>query len=123
MTNQNAFEVPEQMREIAEQSVAQARKAFDSFITATSDAVTKVEGSASAVSNSAQDVNKKALSYAEANIEAAFSFAEQLARSKNVQEVMQLQADFMQKQMNVFGEQARDLTDVVSKAAASAADK
>ena len=38
------FEIPAQMRDAADKSVEQARRAFDQFIDATQKAVAKVEG-------------------------------------------------------------------------------
>ena len=42
------FEIPREMRTFAEQSVEQARKAFDGFMTAAQKAASSIEGQASA---------------------------------------------------------------------------
>src|SRR5262245_1227915 len=48
------FEVPREMRNLAEQSVQQARQAFDSFISAAQKAATNIEGQASVAQASAR---------------------------------------------------------------------
>jgi phasin len=117
------FEIPEQMRDFADKSVDQARKAFDSFIEASQQAVSSVEGSSSAVQSGALDINKKALGYAEEHIGAAFELAQNIVRANDVQEIMKLQSDFLKSQMEVLGEQAREFSNVASKAASDAGKK
>lgn len=111
------FEIPEQMRDFADKSVDQARKAFDTFIDASQKAISSVEGSANTVQTGALDMNKKTLNYAEEHIGAAFELAQNIVRASNVQEIMTLQSDFLKSQMEVLGEQAREFSEVAGKAA------
>lgn len=120
-TDKSGFEVPEQMRDFAEKSVDQARKAFDDFIGATQKAVTNVEESASAVHAGAADVNKKALSYAEEHIDSAFKFAQDLVKATDVEDMMKLQQEYMRKQMESIGEQAREFSNTATKVVQDAA--
>lgn len=114
-TNQTQnYEVPAEMRDFAEKSVEQARKAMDGFITAAQKTVDTFEGSANTVQASAKDATRKTLSYAEQNIAAAFDLAQKMVRAKDVQEAMQIQAEFvrsqfeaMQTQMKEFGSMAQ----------------
>jgi hypothetical protein len=46
---------------------------------------------------------------------------EQLVKAKDVQEVMRLQADYIKRQMQVLGEQARELGEGAASAARDAA--
>ncbi len=117
----SGFEIPEQMRDFAEKSVDQARKAFDDFMNVTQQAVSKVEDSASAVQTGTTDVNRKALSFAEEQVDAAFKFAQEMVRAKDMEEIMSLQQGYLRKQMETLGEQARDLSDTATKAAQDAA--
>jgi len=121
--DKNAFEVPEQMRDFAEKSVDQARKAFDDFMGATQKAVTNVEESANAVQAGAADVNKKALGFAEEHVNAAFQFAQQLVKASNVEDMMKLQQDYLRTQMESLGEQAREFSNSASKTVTEAAKK
>ena len=117
----SGFEIPEQMRDFADKSVDQARKAFDDFMNVTQQAVSKMEDSASAVQSGTHDVNRKTLSFAEEQVDAAFKFAQEMVRAKDMEEVMQLQQTFLRRQMEALGEQARDLSDTATKAAQDAA--
>lgn len=114
------FEIPEQMRDFADKSVDQARKAFDSFIEASQKAVSTVDGSTNAVQSGARDINKKALEYAEEHIGAAFALAQNIVRANDVQEIMKLQSEFLKSQMEILGEQAREFSETATKAASDA---
>lgn len=111
------FEVPDQLRTYAEQSVTQARKAIEDFMKVAQTTVSSVEGSTQQMQAGAADMNKKMLSYAEENIAAAFDFAEKMARAKDMEEIMKLQSEFMTKRMSAFGEQTRELGDTAAKTA------
>ena len=111
------FEVPTQMRQLAEQSLEQARKAMDGFIGAAQKAVTTMESQAAAAQSGAKDVGAKAMGFAEQNIANSFEFAQRLVRAKDVQEVMAIQQEFLQSQMKAMSEQAKDLGTQVTKAA------
>ncbi|MEP3048465.1 MAG: phasin [Roseibium sp.] len=119
--DKTGYEVPEQMRDFAEKSVDQARKAFDDFMGATQKAVDNVEGSANAVQAGAADVNKQALGYAEEHVNAAFEFAQKLFKSGNVEDMLALQQDYLRKQMETLGEQTREFSNSATKAAQDAA--
>jgi phasin len=108
------YEVPAEMRDFAEKSVEQARKAMDGFIGAAQKTVDTFEGSATTVQASAKDMTRKTFTYAEQNIAAAFELAQKMVRAKDLQEAMQAQADFvrsqfeaMQTQMKEFGSLAQ----------------
>jgi phasin len=111
------FEVPTQMRQFAEQSLEQARKAVDGFMTAAQKAVTTVEAQASVAQSGAKDVGQKAMSFAEQNMASSFEFAQKLVRAKDLQEVMALQQEFLQSQMKALSEQAKDLGSTATKTA------
>jgi phasin len=111
--NQN-YEIPAEMRDFAEKSVEQARKAIDGFMSAAQKTVDTFEGSANTVQASATDATRKTFSYAEQNLSAAFDLAQRMVRAKDMQEAMQIQAEFvrnqfeaMQTQMKEFGSMAQ----------------
>ena len=103
------------MRALAEQSVEQAKVAFNTFITAAHEAVTRMEGQAKAAQAGARDVGDKAIAYAEHNVQAAFDFAQKVVRANNPQEVLRLQTEFVQAQMQALGEQAKDLGETAAR--------
>jgi len=69
----------------------------------------------------AKDVGEKAMTFAQQNIMASFEFAQKLLRARDVQEVMKLQAEYIQAQMQMLNEQAKELGQSASKAAMDSA--
>lgn len=106
--NQN-YEVPAEMRDFAEKSVEQARKAMDGFIGAAQKTVDTFEGSANTMQASAKDMTRKTFTYAEQNIAAAFEFAQKMVRAKDMQEAMQAQAEYVRSQFEAMQAQMREL--------------
>jgi phasin len=109
-----SYEVPPEMRDFAEKSVEQARKAIDGFMNAAQKTVDTFEGSSATVQASAKDATRKTFTYAEQNISAAFDLAQRMVRARDMQEAMQIQAEFvrsqfeaMQLQMKEFGSLAQ----------------
>jgi phasin len=118
------FEVPAEMREFAERSIEQARKAMDGFVSAAMKAADTFEGSSSTAGTSMKDMRHKTFSYAEQNLKAAFDHAQKLVKAKDPAEAMKLQAEFMQsqfaamqKQMADFGETAKSTMTEAAKSA------
>ena len=110
------FDVPTQMRQFAEQSVEQAKKAVDGFITAAQKTAAAMETQAATAQSGAKDIGQKAMAFAEQNIANSFEFAQKLVRAKDMQEVMALQAEFMKAQMQAMAAQAKELGSTATKA-------
>ena len=60
--------VPPDMRKFAEQSVQQAKKAFDDLMSATQRAVSTFEGHASSAQTTALELQRKVIGYSERNV-------------------------------------------------------
>lgn len=111
----NPYDVPSEMRDFADRSVTQARKAFDTFMGAIRKTTDSVEGPGPAA-HVAKDVAGKAVNFAENNVSAAFDLAEKLVHAKDIQEVMKLQSDYLRQQFDTLQTQMKELGDVVQKA-------
>lgn len=122
MNGKTPYEVPAEMRELAERSVEQARKAFDGFIGATRKALDTAHGSADTARLNAQDASHKAIAYAEDNVAAALDLAQKLVKSKDLREVMQHQSDFLKTQIAALQAQFRDMGTAAQDLAAKAAE-
>ncbi len=114
------FDIPRDMRNFAEQSVEQARKAFDGFMTAAQKAAASLEGQASAAQEGAQEMRRKAMNFAEKNVSTSFDFAQRLMQAKDVEEITRLQTEFLQSQMQAFTRQAQELGQSVTRTAMGA---
>jgi len=111
------YQIPSEVRDFAEKSVEQARKAFEGFSGAAQKAISSMDASAVPFSEGAKDLSMKALTYAEANVKASFDLAQKLVQAKDAQEVMQLQSEFMKAQFESFQEQAKEFGTFFQKAA------
>jgi phasin len=117
------FDIPDQMREVADRSVEQAKKAIGQYLDATHEAVAKAEGSAKSVRDGAAEVSRQALAYVEENVAASFDFAHRIVQARTVEEIAALQKEFMAKQMASLTEQGKSLGGMMGRAATDAMDK
>ncbi len=104
-----SFEISPEMCAFAEQSVAQARKAFDGFVAAAQDAVATLDDRAAAAQAGAKEMQRKAVGFAEQNIAASFELAQKLMTAKDAAEMAKLHADFVKAQIPTLGEQVLSL--------------
>jgi phasin len=111
------------MRDAADKSVEQARRAFDQFIDATQKAVAKAEGSVKSMREGAADVNRQALAFVEENIAASFDLAQKLVRAHTIEEVAAVQQEFLQRQMAAAAEQGKAIGTMMGRAAKSAKNR
>jgi hypothetical protein len=98
------FQVSADMRAIAERSVEQARQAFDGFIGAAQRAVDMFGETAG---KGAKDIAEKAMAFAQKDLAISFDFARQLVRAQGVQDVLKLQADYVNAQVQLISDHAR----------------
>jgi phasin len=108
------FEVPNELRDFAERSVDQARKAFEGFLTV-AQRTTGAVGEAAQAPQGAKSVSAHVLSYTERNVNAAFDLAEKLVKAKDPQEAFALQSEYLRTQLAALQEQAKELASVVQK--------
>jgi phasin len=114
------FEIPKDMRSMAEASFEQARKAFEQFVTNAKDTAGKIEESNATMRAGAKDLSAKALSYAEKNVQSSLDYAEALLKAKDLSDVMRLHSEYVQGQMRSLAEQASEMGQAVSRAAMDA---
>ena len=112
-----SYEIPSDMRDMAEKSVDQASRAFDGFITAAQKAAGQADTTAATVQSSAKSMGTKAMGFAEVNVRSAFDLARKLVRAKDLQEVLALQSDYAKSQMTTIQEQAKELGSIMQSTA------
>jgi phasin len=115
------FEIPKEMRSMAEASFDQARKAFEKFVSTAQATAGSIEERGATVRASAKDVGAKAITYAEKNMQASLDYAQSLLHAKDLTEVMRLHSEYVQAQMRSLAEQAGEMGQIVSRAAMEAA--
>lgn len=121
MDQNNKFEIPTDMRAMAQAGFDQARKAFEGLLSAAQRTANSLEGQGAAARASAKDVAARALGFAEANVRTSLDYAEKLARAQDISEIMRLHGEYVQSQMKTLAEQAGDISQTLAQAAMDAA--
>ena len=115
------FEIPKEMRSIAEAGLEQARKAFEKFLANAEAAAGSIEEHGATVRAGAKDINAKAIAYAEKNVQTSLDHAQSLLHAKDLAEMMRLQSEYVQAQMRSLAEQAGEMGQIAARAAMDAA--
>ena len=117
MVQKQPFEMPKQLRELAEKNVEQARATYAQFMDAMTQAVSVWSTAPSSVMTSGfKDVQESAIRFAKENAEAGFALASDLANAKDIQGVMTLQSHYAQTQLQSYARQAQELGRLMAEA-------
>jgi hypothetical protein len=114
----NPFEIPQTMRDLAEQNMKQAHAAYDQL----TDFVTKAMGawmgamSSTPVTAGLKDVQERAVAMAKQNADSAFAVVEKMTKAQNFQEILTLQTRFAQEQMQNYAAQTQELHKLIGDA-------
>ncbi len=106
----------EELSGFAEQTMAQARTAMDTYFDYLKKAV-------SSTPSGGTEFGEKLKSYAEANLATTHEFVRQLSEVKDFPGMVRVQTEFMQSLVNAMGEQTKDLTEAFAKASSDIAKK
>jgi len=123
MNEQPRFEIPKEMRSMAEASFQQARKTLENLLTGAEAAAGSLEQRGATVRAGAKDIGAKAIGFAEKNMQSSLDYAQSLLHAKDVTDVMRLHSEFVQSQMRALAEQTAEMGQAVSRAAMDAAKK
>ncbi|UYO39045.1 phasin [Rhodopseudomonas palustris] len=111
------FEIPKEVRSMAEAGFDQARKAFEHMLSSAQQTAATIEDRGAAARANAKEITGRAVSFAERNVHAALDYAQQLVHAKDLGDVMRVHTEYVQSQMKALAEQASELGQVVTKAA------
>lgn len=115
------FEIPKEMRSMAEASFVQARRTFEKFLENAEATAGTMEERGETMRAGAKDINARAIGYAEKNVQASLDYAQSLLHAKDLPEVMRLHSEYVTTQMRSLAEQASEMGQVMGKAAMEAA--
>src|SRR3954466_10964991 len=115
------FQVPEEMRTMAERSVTQARQALESYLHAARRTSESMEQTSDKVQAGTKDMAQKTLSAVEQNLRASLDYAQRLVRAKDLQEIRQIQSEFARTQ--TVADAATHAKDKVADAVTDVKDK
>jgi phasin len=115
------FELPKEMRSMAEASVEQTRKTLEKILANAQATAGSLEERGASVRAGAKDISVKAFSCAEKNLQASLDYAQALVHAKDLSEAMRLHGEYVQTQMRALAEQASEMGQIMGKAAMEAA--
>ena len=121
MSENVRFEIPKEMRSMAEASFEQARRTFEKFLDNAKATAGTIEERNASMRAGAKDIGARALGYAEKNVQASLDYAEQLLHARTMTDVMKLHGEYAQAQMRALAEQASEMGQAVGHAAMEAA--
>jgi phasin len=119
--NGRGFEIPKEVRSMAEAGFEQARRTFEKFVASAHETAGSIEERGATVRAGAKDIGSKVMAYAEKNVQSSLDYAQSLVHAKDLPEVMRLHSEFVQSQMRALAEQASEMGQAVSRAAMDAA--
>ena len=116
------LEIPQAMREQAEQNLKQAHAAYEQLL----DFMTKAMGAGTGALPSnpmvtgfkitgIKDVQDRVAAMAKQNTESVFALVEKIAKAQNFQEILTLQTQFAQDQMKAFTTQTQELYKLIGE--------
>ncbi|MGX7745643.1 phasin [Rhodopseudomonas parapalustris] len=111
------FEIPKEVRSMAEAGFDQARKAFEHMLSSAQQTASTIEDRGATARANAKEITTRAVTFAERNVHAALDYAQQLVHAKDLGDVMRLHSEYVQAQMRALAEQASEIGQVVTKAA------
>jgi len=100
------FEVPVELRNLAERTIEQAEKAFDMFFEAANKSMAPL-------AHPGAETSRNALFLTEQNMKSAFDNARRIAQATDLQKAMQIQSEFLKGQFTSAGEQMKQIADSV----------
>ncbi|HEY8277656.1 MAG TPA: phasin family protein [Methyloceanibacter sp.] len=107
--------IPENVKALAEDSVAKTREAYSKVSSAARDGVKILENAMVSAQAGANLIGEKVLRNAETNTEAVFDAAQAISRAETFFEIVSLQASFVQKQLAAASAQTKELFELSTK--------
>ena len=111
MNQKQPFELPQQLRDLAENNVEQGRAAYAQFMDAMTQASSMWMGAmpANEMTSAMRLVQERSLRFAKQNADAYFAFVSEMASARDVQDALAIQTRFAQQQMQAYALQAQEI--------------
>jgi hypothetical protein len=117
MTQDQKFEIPQELRQLAEENVERARQLYLQFMDGVGQAMAAWSSASSdVIAPGFQEVQVRAVKLANENADAAFKLAKDVAQAKGLQELIDLQTRYVQSQMKWYAYQSQEFGRLMAKA-------
>jgi phasin len=123
MPEKQDFQIPQELREFAEKNIEQARAAYGQLTEAMTQAVRAWSAPSTVMASEFKVVQERAIQFAKENADAGFTLASELAKAKDLQDILRLQSNFAQTQMQSYARQAQELGGLMTEAMRSSTPK
>jgi phasin len=110
-----ATDAPHVLRDVAEESVAQAKENLETMSAAAGEASNLLKHGYATTLKGTQEYSEKILEFTNANINAAVEHAAKLASVKSPMEFFALSNDYAKRQFGILTRQAQELGAIVQK--------
>jgi hypothetical protein len=117
VTDQLSRAVPYEVRDFADRSVEQAKKAFDGFMGVVNAAIDGESPQPTESLVSAANLSRLAVGFAERNVQGALELAHNMLHATDLTQVLELQRDFLESQMKALKSQRRSLEEASADSA------
>lgn len=107
--------IPDNVQQIAEQTVERSHDAYLKISNVARDNAKMAEEVILTAQAGAKSIGEKFVTNTLSNTDAVFEAARSIARAKTLPEMARLQAEFMQSQAAIVGQQAREFLDLSNK--------
>lgn len=117
MAKDTKFEVPQELRHLAEENVERARQLYLQFMDGVGQAMATWSSASSDVTAPGfREVQERAVKIANENADAAFKLAKDVAQAKDLHELIDLQTRYVQSQMKWYADQTQEFGRLMTKA-------
>ena len=108
MPRNQQFEIPQELRHLAEDNVEHARKLYLQFMEGISQAWNRAPPGFN-------EIRERAIKITRENADAAFNLARDVANAKDLQELVTLQTRYVQSQMKWYAQQTQEFGRLMAK--------
>jgi hypothetical protein len=118
MAQDQPFAIPSQLRQLWESNLDHARSAYGQFV----DMLAQASGvlartmPTSEMASGLEAIQQRTIQFAKQNADAYFSFAGELAKANDIQEILAIQNRYAMTQMQAFAHQAQELARLIAEA-------
>ena len=117
MPQDQPFEIPQELRRLAEENVERARQLYLQFMDGVGQAMaTWSSASPDAIAPGFREVQERAVKLANENADAAFKLAKDVAQAKDLQDLLSLQTRYVQSQMKWYADQTQEFGRLIARA-------
>jgi hypothetical protein len=117
MPQDQKFEIPQELRQLAQENVERARQLYIQFMDGVGQTMAAWStASSDVVAPGYREVQEHAVKLANENADAAFKLAKDVAQAKDLHEMIDLQTRYVQSQMKWYAEQTQEFGRLMTRA-------